>query len=75
MSPISFPEINNLEQMEDFSVDEVKEALKKVKAKMSSGQDDIPLKLAKLFGMSSHPIPTYVFLTILSEMAFLNNGN
>jgi len=40
--------------MEDFTLEEVIAAVTKVKGKMSSGIDNIPLKLAKLYGLA-HP--------------------
>jgi len=38
--------------MEDFTIDEINSALKKLKGKMSAGVDGIPLKLVKMFGQS-----------------------
>jgi len=65
MSPISFPGIENLQYMEDFTDEEVLLALKNVKAKMSAGQDEIPLKLAKLYGVSSPNTYVKVFNSVI----------
>lgn len=65
MPTVIFPDISNLQLMDDFTTDEIIEALKKVKAKMSSGHDGIPLKLAKLYGISSPETYTRVFNNII----------
>jgi len=62
MNPITFPDFPNTIQMDDFTIEEIQKALKKVKSKMS---DEIPLNLAKFYGISTPETYMRIFNNII----------
>jgi len=67
LSKIEIPNVDQLDVMEDLTVDEIKNALKKMKGKMSAGVDGIPLKLVKLFGQACPQAFADLFNSILKS--------
>jgi len=67
LAPLTRPSLDGLPIMEDFKLEEVKNAISKVKGKMSSGIDGIPLKLVKLYGLVLPEVYLGLFNSVLSK--------
>jgi len=67
MSKIEKTDISSLGKMNDFSLSDIKSALEKVKSKLRSGVDSIPLKLTKLFGLTFPNAYLQIFNNIIKS--------
>jgi len=67
MPALTNPVTDELPIMDYFTLEEVTNAIKKVKGKMSSGVDGIPLKLVKLYGQCYPEVYQDLFNNVISN--------